>query len=409
LLNKYIQVFSDPMEKSKMYTPSFILLCASGLLFFSSFNMIIPELPNYLRKLGGEEYLGLIIALFTCSAGLSRPFSGKLTDRVGRIPVMVLGAIVSGIASLIYPFVSSVFAFFLLRFFHGFSTGFKPTGTAAYIADIVPPSMRGEAMGAIGFFSSIGVAMGPKIGSYIASEYSIDYMFYIASTLSFLSVAILFQMKETLQKREKFKFKLLKISKKEIYLKDVFPAAIVMMFSIFVFGVILTIIPDFTIDLGMSEASKGDYFLYFTLSSLFVRLFFAKLSDKYGRELILIWSLSYLIFVLIYLSQVDEAIELMIAAGFMGMAVGMVSPTIFAWTIDLCSEHERGLGMATLYIALEIGIGTGALVSAWIYGNNHENVPYVFYISAFSVLIALIYLLIYHFKRNKINDAENIS
>ncbi len=53
--------------------------------------MIIPELPSYLTKLGGGEYKGLIISLFTLTAMISRPFSGKLTDKIGRIPVMVLG------------------------------------------------------------------------------------------------------------------------------------------------------------------------------------------------------------------------------------------------------------------------------------------------------------------------------
>ncbi len=50
--------------------------------------MLIPELPSYLSNLGGSEYKGLIIALFTLTAGLSRPFSGKLTDTIGRKPVL---------------------------------------------------------------------------------------------------------------------------------------------------------------------------------------------------------------------------------------------------------------------------------------------------------------------------------
>jgi MFS family permease len=54
--------------------------------------MIIPELPAYLSSLGGAEYKGFIIGLFTITAGLSRPVSGKLADKIGRIPVMVFGA-----------------------------------------------------------------------------------------------------------------------------------------------------------------------------------------------------------------------------------------------------------------------------------------------------------------------------
>jgi MFS family permease len=60
---------------------------------------------------------------------------------------MVIGAIVSGIGALMYPLISGVFGFFLVRLFHGFSTGFKPTGTSAYVADLVPFNRRGEALG----------------------------------------------------------------------------------------------------------------------------------------------------------------------------------------------------------------------------------------------------------------------
>ncbi|MFM7853920.1 MAG: MFS transporter, partial [Flammeovirgaceae bacterium] len=69
---------------TKIYTAQFWLLCISSALFFASFNMIIPELPDYLTKLNGAKYKGFIISLFTVTAMLSRPFSGKLADMLGR-------------------------------------------------------------------------------------------------------------------------------------------------------------------------------------------------------------------------------------------------------------------------------------------------------------------------------------
>src|SRR5204863_5279048 len=104
----------------KNYSLQFWLLCLSSFFFFGSFNMVIPELPEFLTRLGGGEYKGLIISLFTLTAMISRPFSGKLADRVGRIPVMIFGSVVCLICSLIYPLLTSVYGFFLLRFFHGF-------------------------------------------------------------------------------------------------------------------------------------------------------------------------------------------------------------------------------------------------------------------------------------------------
>src|SRR5215217_2520312 len=105
------------------YTLKFWLLCTSSFLFSSSFNMLIPELPAYLSSLGGAGYKGYIIGLFTITAGLSRPFSGRLTDTIGRVPVMAVGSLVCVLCGLLYPMLTTVAGFLLLRLFHGFSTG----------------------------------------------------------------------------------------------------------------------------------------------------------------------------------------------------------------------------------------------------------------------------------------------
>ena len=113
-----------------IYTTQFLLICLSSLFFSASYNMLIPELPSYLTGLGGAEYKGLIIALFTLTAGLSRPFSGKLTDTIGRKPVLIIGALVCVITGMFYPILTSVSGFLFLRLLHGFSTGFSPTAIA---------------------------------------------------------------------------------------------------------------------------------------------------------------------------------------------------------------------------------------------------------------------------------------
>ena len=248
--------------------------------------MIIPELPGYLTRLGGEEYKGLIISLFTLTAGLSRPFSGKLTDKVGRIPVMVFGSGVCFIIGFLYPMISSITGFFLLRLFHGFSTGFKPTGTVAYIADIVPANRRGEAMGYSGVFGTIGMASGPALGGQIAISYSLDAMFYTSSAFAILSVLILIGMKETLPKPERFSLEHVKIKRNEIFDPSAIPPSIVMLLTLFPFGVILTVMPDYSEYMGLEN--KGIIFTVFTLTSLCMRVFAGRASDRYGREKILL-------------------------------------------------------------------------------------------------------------------------
>ncbi|MBB4802122.1 MFS family permease [Flavobacterium nitrogenifigens] len=124
-----------PATKKAIYSHQFAMLCLSSLFFASSFTMIIPELPSYLSSLGGAEYKGLIVSLFTLTAAISRPFSGKLADMLGRVPMMAVGSAVCLICAFLYPVFGSVFGFFFLRLMHGFSTGFRPTAALAYAAE----------------------------------------------------------------------------------------------------------------------------------------------------------------------------------------------------------------------------------------------------------------------------------
>lgn len=363
--------------------------------------MVLPELPAYLDSLGGGEYKGFIIALFTVTAGLSRPFSGKLADTLGRVPVMVIGAMVCGFAALFYPLVSGIAGFFLLRLFHGFSTGFKPTGTSAYVADLIPYDRRGEAMGVLGSFSSLGIGLGPWIGSYIATNFSLDAMFYASSGIAVLSILVLFGMKETLANPQKFSVDLIQIKKDDFFEPRVLAPSINMALSVFSYGAVFTVIPDLSDALQVSY--RGEFFFFFTAASMFVRLLIGKASDKYGRVPVLKIGAVIIISSMLILSQATNYYLFVAGAVLFGIGVGIHSPTIYAWTIDLSDQKHRGRGVSTMYIALEIGIGVGALVSGWIFANQLENIPYVFYLSATMVMMSYLYLFTKPVRRLRLN------
>jgi len=390
----------DIFKAGQTYNFQFWLLCFGSFLFFASFNMIIPELPDYLTTLGGADYKGLIIALFTLTAGLSRPFSGKLTDTVGRIPIMVFGSAICVIAGILYPVLGTIMGFLLLRLFHGLSTGFKPTATSAYIADIAPSNKRGEAMGILGFFGSVGMASGPVLGSYVALLFSIDFMFYTSSFLALISVLVLIGMKETLPEKKKFRFQLLKVGRKDILEPRVFPSSVVLMFNVFAFGVILTIIPDLSTHLGLTN--KGVFFAIFTVTSLMIRIFAGQVSDKIGRVPVIIMATITIIISLILIALSENLYIFYLAAAVYGIGIGMGSPTAYAWTIDLSDDHHRGRAMATMFIALEVGIGMGALISSWMYGNNPDNFMMVFLVSALVTCLSLGYLIYYQMVQNRL-------
>ncbi|MEM1137642.1 MAG: MFS transporter [Bacteroidota bacterium] len=392
----------------KVYTFQFWLLCFSSFLFFGSFNMIIPELPSYIDSMGGGDYKGLIIALFTLAAGLSRPFSGKLTDTVGRIPIMIYGVFVCIVVGLIYPLLTTVVGFLFLRFIHGMSTGFKPTATSAFIADVVPANRRGEAMGIMSLFGSLGMAAGPAIGSNIALYYSLDALFYTSSFVAMLSILVLIGMKETLVERQPFSLKLLKVTKKEVVEPRVFLPALILMLAVFSFGAVLTIIPDVSMHLGMEN--KGLFYSYFTIASITVRVIAGKASDRFGRIPVLKVGLSILVISLLMIGFAKTPSELLAASFVFGLGVGMNSPTIFAWAVDLSDENYRGRAMATVYIALEVGIGVGSVVSSAIYNNNDDMLPLTFSVNALVGFVAIIILQIKTSrKRQKVNKSVHVS
>ncbi|MHA7128280.1 MFS transporter [Algoriphagus namhaensis] len=373
------------------FTLDFFLLCASSFLFFSSFNMIIPELPSYLTSLGGEEYKGLIIALFTLSAGLSRPFSGKLADKIGRIPVMMVGASVCFVVGLLYPILSFVGGFLFLRFMHGFSAGFTPTGASAYVADIVPFQKRGEAMGIQSLFGSMGMAAGPAIGGWVATFWPIDVLFYLSAFTAIFSILILWRLRETLEDKVPLSAGLFKLKRDEIIEKRVLVPSGILFLAVFSFGVVLTIVPDFSSHLGIQN--KGLFFAVFTLSSLGIRLIAGRTSDRYGRVPVMrVASLTMMS--AMTLMAFAESKTILLASGVLfGSAVGMYSPTTAAWVVDLSLDKFRGRALATMYIALEAGIGIGAIVSGYLFANNPENFRLVFLSSAATAGLAFFALI----------------
>ncbi len=342
--------------------------------------MIIPELPGYLESIGGGEYKGLIIALFTLTASISRPFSGRLTDTIGRIPVMVIGVGVCVISSMAYPFATTLFGFFALRLLHGLSTGFKPTATAAYVADIIPINKRGEAMGIFGTFGSAGMAFGPAMGSPIAQEFGMDWMFYASAFLGGLSLLVLFKMPETLEDTVRFKASHLQLSLEDVFDRGVWFPGFLLVLTAFSFGLVLTVVPDYSDHLGL--ANRGVFFTVFTLSSILVRFLAGKASDKYGRLPVLMASTSLMVVSLCLMAFAGTGTALLVAGGVYGLAIGINSPTLYAYTVDLGDPNRKGRALATMYIMLEIGIGLGALLGGWVHGNETDNFPKTFLMPA---------------------------
>ncbi len=386
------------------YSKNFWLMCLAMFFFMTSFNLILPELNNYISILDGADKKGLIITLFTISAAISRPFSGKLADTIGRKKVIYLGIICSFFVMLIYPFSYSVLFFLILRFLHGFSAGFAPTGATALLTDLIPEKSRGHAMGIWGTFISLGIGVGQTLGSWIYLSFGFTILFLIGALFSLIAFILVFWIKETLVNQQKFNFKLLRISWKDVFEPNVLPAAFVMLLSAMCSGMIFVLTPDLSTYLGISN--KGFFFGIYVIATILIRLLTSSLSDRIGREKTLLIGCFILVISMLLVGTSNSIVSYIFAAIIFGIATGITSPTMFAWTADLSHEDRRGVGAGTMFIALEFGIMFGALLTLVSYDSTKSTIFITFLIGAIMATIACIYLIVIIAKKKKVNALD---
>jgi len=321
--------------------------------------------------LGRESYKGLIIALFTVTAAISRPFSGKMADTVGRKSTMYIGTAVSIIITLLYP-ISGTIAFYLtLRFFHGFSTGFLPTGATALVTDLLPENKRGQGMGVFGTGIALGLGVGQAFGTPIAKALSINGLFIVSGLTAALSMLLIKSVKETLPHPQPFSFRIFRIKGEDILEKNVLPAAMVMFLTTICTGLVLVLTPDMSVYLNIEN--KGWYYVFYVISTIFVRLFAGQLSDKIGRRQALLLGVSFLILAMLMTGNAKTEFWYTAASFIFGVATGISSPTLFAWMADLSPKNRRGVGAGTLFIALELGILIGSMNTIVVYDNTLKS------------------------------------
>jgi MFS family permease len=374
------------------YKKDFWLLSFSMFFFMLSFNLILPEMNGFISSLGGSEVKGSIIFLFSIAAGLSRPFAGKLADLIGRKRSVYIGLAIAIIASLSYAWVGALYLFFVLRFAHGLSAGFAPTGATALLTDMLPPGKKGAAMGLWGTFISLGIGVGQALGSYIFAHSNFNTLFMASAGFGVLALMLLSPIKETLPEQQAFRWRQLLIKWEDVVEPSVKPAALIMLLTAISSGLIFVLTPDYSAYLGI--ANKGYFFGIYVLSTIGIRLVFSSLSDRIGRRETMLIGCSLLVLSMTLLGFSDDIWSYSLAAAIFGLATGISSPTLFAWTADLSLPQRRGTGAGTLFIALEIGILVGSGLTFLFYKNTIESARTCLFIAAGFGGVALLFLLL---------------
>ncbi|MGB0510161.1 MAG: MFS transporter, partial [Flavobacteriales bacterium] len=375
----------------RVYDRPFFLLCGGTVLFMASFGMLLPELPAHLAAMGGEAYLGGVVGMFTLAAFLSRFISGRIADRAGRRKVMLIGSAVTAVAGFGYLVATSIATFMLLRFFHGLSTGFRPPGTSAMLADRIPKHRRGEALGYLGVAGNAGMATGPALGSWLTVEWGIEWMFIASALIGMASVALTWPLEETLPAARPVNRSDFNLLNGGLIDPNAWPAALVLLPVALAFGIYLTITPDFVDHLGY--VYKGSFNTIIVASSIAMRFIAGRMSDRHGRIPVLLAGTALMTVGMVTLGSAETKGMATVGALLYGASIGINMPTVFAWTTDLAQPGKVALALGTMLMALEVGIGAGAVYSGMRFEGMIERIPELYYVGGFGTAIAAIALL----------------
>src|SRR5256885_13605397 len=166
------------------------------------FGIVIPVLPFYAEgtKFGATpREVGLLFASYSVMQLVFAPVLGRLSDKYGRRPVLLISLLGTSLGFLILGFASTLWMLFLGRIIDGISGGNISTAQA-YIADVTTKEDRAKGMGILGAAFGLGFIFGPAIGG-ILSRWGINVPFLFAAGLALANAILLyFFLPETVTK-----------------------------------------------------------------------------------------------------------------------------------------------------------------------------------------------------------------
>ncbi|MGH7630303.1 MAG: MFS transporter [Gemmatimonadales bacterium] len=164
------------------------VLIATCFVDMIGFAIVFPLIPFYALRLDASAVdVGIIIAAFSAAQILAAPVWGRVSDRYGRRPALLIGLVASAAAYVVFGLADALWLLFASRLIQGAGGG--TTGVAqAYVADTIAPAQRARALGWLSAATSAGVMLGPAIGSG-ASHFGPEAPGFVAAALCLINAA----------------------------------------------------------------------------------------------------------------------------------------------------------------------------------------------------------------------------
>ncbi|MBI9043162.1 MAG: MFS transporter [Anaerolineaceae bacterium] len=176
-----------------------MILFATMFIVMVGFGIIMPILPYYAENLGASAtQLGLLTATYATLQFLFAPFWGRMSDKIGRKPLIIWGTAGFAVSFIIFGFSTKLWMLFAARAFSGLISSATMPAILAYISDTTSNEERGEAMAQMGAAMGLGMIFGPVIGGFLG-EVSPTLPFFVAGVIGFgVSILTAFVLPESL-------------------------------------------------------------------------------------------------------------------------------------------------------------------------------------------------------------------
>ncbi|MGN1385777.1 MAG: MFS transporter [Bacillus sp. (in: firmicutes)] len=377
------------MESRKVLPILFLVM----FLVMVGFGIIIPVLPFLAEEVGGTPTeLGFLMAVYSIMQLLFAPMWGRLSDRIGRKPVMIIGIAGLAISFFIMAMAESLWGLFLARIIGGILSSANMPTAMAYVADITTEEDRGKGMGIIGAATGLGFILGPAIGG-VFSDTNLSLPFVIAGISSVVTcIIVVFILKESLPAEKRMKGHKEKTSGN--MLKG--PASIIYFLQLIVTlslaGLETTFAYFAAKKAGIGTVQLGYIFMIMGLGSAIVQGgLVGKMTKKFGEGAVIRIGIivSAIGFILILFSSNfwTSAIFLTI----FGIGNGVIRPAISAM---LTKNQNRGYGNTTGLLSSFDSFGRiiGPPLGGWLFSVS-INLPFISgaILSVFALLLYQIY------------------
>lgn len=380
---------------------SLAILFIVMFLVMVGFGIIIPVLPFYAEKIGASPTeLGFLMAVYSLMQLLFAPMWGRISDRVGRKPIMMLGIAGLALSFFLMAISSKLWMLFAARIIGGFLSSANMPTTMAYVADITTPENRGKGMGIIGAAIGLGFVFGPAIGG-IFSKSSLSLPFYIAGISSIVTLVLVFVMlKESSTPESR-----LEHTEQKTSLWKSFNGALSILFILQLFislslsGLETTFAYFAAKKAGMDARQMGYVFMIMGLAGAFVQGgLMGRLTKKFGEGAviqggIIVSAIGFALILLVH-NFTTAAIYLTI----FGIGNGVIRPSISSL---LTKTSTAGHGSATGLLSSFDSFGriVGPPLGGWLF-SVAVGLPYIS--GAVISILAFVLYRVYHLRARKI-------